>query len=80
MFQFPFRIGPTIGKMVLAKNTDLFPLTLETPKELQLGLPQTSKIYELREPFFNHTKLSSFLMYLVKQKVRENGAINIAKP
>lgn len=40
--------------MVLAKNTDLFPLTLETPKELQLGLPQTSKIYDLREPFLSH--------------------------
>lgn len=46
-------IALTRGKTVLAKNADLFPLTLETPKELQLGLPQISKIYKLREPFLS---------------------------
>lgn len=46
-------IGLTIAKIILGKNADLFPLTLETPKELQLGLPQSSKIYELREPFLS---------------------------
>ena len=30
----------TIGKILLVKNADLFPLTLGTPKELQLRLPQ----------------------------------------
>ena len=53
----------TIGKILLVKNADLFPLTLGTPKELQLRLPQISKIYELREPF-----LSPFLSSLMKQK------------
>lgn len=56
-----------MAKILLAKNADLFPLTLGTPKELHLRLPQISKIYELREPFLSPL-LSSFLLSLMKQK------------
>ena len=39
-------IGLSVGKILLARNADLFSLTLEISKELQLALPQIR--FELR--------------------------------
>ena len=68
----------TIGKILLVKNADLFHLTLGTPKELQLRLPQISKIYELREPFLS--PLTFFLPLVLNETERAHGAIFTAKP
>lgn len=62
-------IGLTVGKIVLAKNADLFPLILETPKALQLRLPQISKLYELRESFL--APLTFFLPHVLNETDRK---------